>query len=894
MDDPRWPEDFLAQYDVLEVVGAGGMARVYRAEQRATGRIVAIKLLAPQAFSEEDSRKRFERERDITSQLKHANVVPLLSFGDLDGKPYLVFEFIDGESLRDVLLRERRLPLVRALRYARHVAQGLTSAHAAGIVHRDLKPDNVLVARSDDEARVADFGLARETKPPEGRQRLTQAGIILGTPGYLPPELIRGEPARPASDLFSLGIMLYEMITGYLPLDCSTDHEMLIRYLREDLPPLSARGAVVPQRIERIVASLLRRDPDRRAYEAAKVVDALHYAEMKGDAPDSPGTREQQISRPRSRPSSVTRRSESLRSSGLGRITALSKALGFHRHPRAMAAALAALGAVALVATAGVWLAVRGPDVRRAAWSVEGTPVVIAGATSASVRWQTSTGMPTLLALWRDGDTGESRKIAPPDGAPDGGTRHELTVRRLSAGARWLCAPIFPDGTRAPLSYPIEVRAGVEGLASEATLRYADLSHLEVALEVRDEITAGVQLSAAGGSATTTAPPVVWAPGRGPRKLTLSVPLPRGVSWWQPSIVFRELDDAAAEDAAKNRIVLPRIPTPDALRQHIESFGTKAHPNFDTYAITTEMLRLVPNYYPVKKGSVPTTPQVQELGEDRRKRLVADAQKIVQQRLAAHEVDLALLKSALPLWRDAKDLTSEDRRRLYPALMRLSDIDGAMELLAGLPLLELDDNLAIRTRPTELAPPGAWQPLIHIADQKVQQVVREHTLLVLTRASFGESDVLVGMWNQDSGVLEALAKMILPDPLDPKHDRGMWIGLPDLPAALPTDRPVRIVLQITSLLPEYRLWLRIGEQSLACFRTTRRDFRGFVGSGLRAIRKDVVEKSQVMVFDLPAGYVEPGARKLALRAEAFSVTESGEAAPMAMWVSDLSIGSLAR
>src|SRR5260221_228736 len=141
MEEVSWPAAFLEEYEVLEAVGAGGMARVYRAVHRSLRRTVAIKLLAPQAVTEADSRKRFERERDVCVQLKPANIVPLLSFGDAGGRPYLVFEFIEGESLRDLLLRRRRVELVPALRYARHIAQGLSEAHRRGIVHRDLKPD---------------------------------------------------------------------------------------------------------------------------------------------------------------------------------------------------------------------------------------------------------------------------------------------------------------------------------------------------------------------------------------------------------------------------------------------------------------------------------------------------------------------------------------------------------------------------------------------------------------------------------------------------------------------------------------------------------------------------------------------------------------------------------
>ncbi|MBI4864674.1 MAG: serine/threonine protein kinase, partial [Candidatus Riflebacteria bacterium] len=273
MDEPVFTPEFTREYEIICPVGSGGMARVYKARQRSLERIVAVKVLSPLAFTEEDSRARFDLERKLSSQIKHDNIVALLSFGDLAGTPYLVFEFIDGMSLRELLNRRNRLPVQQALRIARDIAAGLAAAHAVKIVHRDLKPDNVLMDIKG-VAKISDFGLARSIRPNKQSQ-LTKEGIILGTPGYLAPEVIRGEPATPGSDMFAMGVLLYEMITGSLPHAGSSDRELLMRYVREEIRPLSASGVEVPEALEQLTALLLKRDPAARPGSATRVGQAL-------------------------------------------------------------------------------------------------------------------------------------------------------------------------------------------------------------------------------------------------------------------------------------------------------------------------------------------------------------------------------------------------------------------------------------------------------------------------------------------------------------------------------------------------------------------------------------------------------------------------------------------
>jgi hypothetical protein len=169
------------------------------------------------------------------------------------------------------------------------------------------------------------------------------------------------------------------------------------------------------------------------------------------------------------------------------------------------------------------------------------------------------------------------------------------------------------------------------------------------------------------------------------------------------------------------------------------------------------------------------------------------------------------------------------------------------------------------------------------------KLVREHAIPLLSSGDFGESDSVVAIWNENSGVLEAMYKLALPDPADPKHRKGFWVALPEMPGDLKLDGPVRIILRVTGMLPEYRLWVRFGNETLVCFRTTLADVRGMVTTPLRASHEEIVSKAQTMIAELPAGYIEPGARALALRMEAFPTAENGVAPPTAAWVSDIAI-----
>ncbi len=266
------------RYRVLGFIGAGGMGAVYRAEHVHMRKTVALKLLLPEFVKVEEVVQRFEREAIAAGRIDHPNVVAASDFGKLDdGSFYLVLEYVDGTSLR-ALLANGALPAVRALHIARQTALALGAAHAAGVVHRDLKPDNIMLVpapEGGDRVKVLDFGIARVAPPGQGRDstQLTRVGVVMGTIAYMSPEQATGQAVDERADLYSLGVMLYEMIAGVVPFDAELPSQVLARQLVE-APPALPEGTPPP--LAELVYALMEKKPEDRPASAQAVLERLN------------------------------------------------------------------------------------------------------------------------------------------------------------------------------------------------------------------------------------------------------------------------------------------------------------------------------------------------------------------------------------------------------------------------------------------------------------------------------------------------------------------------------------------------------------------------------------------------------------------------------------------
>jgi len=276
------PGTKLGPYEIVSLLGSGGMGEVYRARDARLKRDVAIKVL-PQALSlDADRMRRFEQEALATAALNHPNILAVFDIGTSDGSPYVVSELLEGETLRE-RLRTGAIPARKSLDYAVQMAHGLAAAHEKGIIHRDLKPENLFLTK-DGRLKILDFGLAKLTQPDTSSQtsmatvtHATEAGVVMGTAGYMSPEQVRGGTLDARSDIFSFGAILYEMLTGKRAFHGDTTADTMSSILKEDPPDLSETNRNVSPALERIVQHCLEKNPESRFHSASDIAFDLEH-----------------------------------------------------------------------------------------------------------------------------------------------------------------------------------------------------------------------------------------------------------------------------------------------------------------------------------------------------------------------------------------------------------------------------------------------------------------------------------------------------------------------------------------------------------------------------------------------------------------------------------------
>jgi tetratricopeptide (TPR) repeat protein/predicted Ser/Thr protein kinase len=266
---------FAGRYQVIEELGRGGMGRVYKVHDTELNEKVALKLLRPEVAADAETVERFRRELKSARAVVHKNVCRMFDIGRAAGTPYITMEYVHGEDLKRLIRKIGVMPAGRAVSIARQVADGLAEAHAQGIVHRDLKPQNIMVDEAG-AARIMDFGIARSLE----KKSITGAGIMIGTPEYMSPEQVEGKPVDARSDIYSLGIILYEMTTGRVPFEGDTPFTVGVKHKSE--PPRDPRefNPALPPDLAALILRSLEKDPDKRFPTAGALIEELSRIEQ--------------------------------------------------------------------------------------------------------------------------------------------------------------------------------------------------------------------------------------------------------------------------------------------------------------------------------------------------------------------------------------------------------------------------------------------------------------------------------------------------------------------------------------------------------------------------------------------------------------------------------------
>jgi serine/threonine-protein kinase len=276
---------FAGRYEVLGTLGKGGMGVVYRARDTQLDEVVALKVLRPEIIKDDPTiLERFKAETKLARRITHRNVLRTHDIGDANGTPFISMEYLEGVTLKDLIQNKGALPVGVGLRIAKQACQGLDAAHRQGVVHRDIKPHNMLILPETGELKIMDFGIARVSEMKAGQGGLTTDGTVMGTPDYMPPEQAQGKPADFRSDIYSLGVVFFEVFTGRLPFGGDTAMAVVLNHIQQQPPRPSSLGKTLPPELEELILRCLEKDPTRRYAQVAEILRSLTAVSTKAEA----------------------------------------------------------------------------------------------------------------------------------------------------------------------------------------------------------------------------------------------------------------------------------------------------------------------------------------------------------------------------------------------------------------------------------------------------------------------------------------------------------------------------------------------------------------------------------------------------------------------------------
>ncbi|MEA2200143.1 MAG: eukaryotic-like serine/threonine-protein kinase [Solirubrobacteraceae bacterium] len=492
MQQPR--RRLAGRYELAEIIGSGGMGTVYRGTDLVLDRTVAVKLL-PAALAEGDPRHvaRFKREARAAASLAHPSVVAVYDTGEDEATRFIVMECVNGRSLSEVLRDDAPLEPAQAVRIAARIAGALAAAHAAGIVHRDIKPGNVMVG-ADGAVKVLDFGIAQA---PDGAT-LTQGTAILGTAAYIAPEQALGERADERSDIYSLGCLLYALLTGRAPFVGDSPAAVLHQQVNSDPQAPSALNRAVPHALDAIVMQMLAKSPDERPQSAAQLAEELGRAQA---APRSVAAEA-----PSSAPTARMSRTAKTRALGPG-----ARAPRRHRAAAGIAVAGAALLIIAVIALGSGGGQQHSPaGARRASAAAAGTPGTSAKKAPAAARASTSASTATAQATQAQAPA-QAQAPQPTTLAGAGGALASLLSQGVRAGT------IDPRAAQQLSNGLADVlRAAGAGQAQDAQQSLGDLSQRLATLQRKGRVAPGAAAPLAAALASLGSALPSSAQGQGP------------------------------------------------------------------------------------------------------------------------------------------------------------------------------------------------------------------------------------------------------------------------------------------------------------------------------------------------------------------------------------------